>query len=115
MFKYAISLGRVHDRIIVREQNESLTLRVDADPHDLVKIMKRTEYDLRSLRKSEDIKKEAETISKKMCLTIFGEDQTQKLFDLYNGDGLCVLNVCSKYFTDRLGRLITKAQRRARI
>lgn len=113
--KYTVSLGRVHDRIVVKEQNESLSLRVDADAQDLVDVMRKTEPELNGLRTSKKPMDDAGDIARRFCVAIFGEEQTGKLYEFYNGDGVCVLNVCSRYFADRLGRLITKAQRKARL
>ena len=116
MFRhYTVSLGRVHDLIRVKEQNESLTLRVDADAQDLVDAMKRSKHELIGLQKSGKVREDAGEIARRFCMAVFGEKQTGKLFDFYNGDGVCVLNVCSRYFSDRLGRLITKAQRKAKL
>ena len=113
--KYTVSLGRVHDRIVVKEQNESLFLRVDADAQELVDVMKKIEPELYALKKSGQVREDAGEIARRFCVSIFGEEQTGKLYEFYNGDGVCVLNVCSRYFADRLGRLITKAQRKARL
>lgn len=114
-WKYTISLGRVHDRIKVKEQNERISLRVDADAQELVDMINRTEPELNGLRKSNQAREDAGEIARRFCVSVFGEEQTGKLFDFYNGNGVCVLNVCSRYFADRLGKLITKAQRKARL
>ena len=113
--RYTVSLGRVHDRIVVKEQNESLSLRVDADAQELVDVMRKAEPELNGLRVSKNAREDAGEIARHFCVAVFGEEQTGKLIEFYNGDGVCVLNVCSRYFADRLGRLITKAQRKARL
>ena len=45
---------------------------------------------------------------------IFGSDQAEKLIDFYHGDGLCVINLCAKYMTGRLNKLIAKVQKKSK-
>ena len=115
MFHYKITLNRVHDLIEVREGMEHLILRVDADPVWIVYLINKLEPRLNSIKKEEEAKQEAESIARELCSAIFGKAQMERLFELYNGDAICVISVCSKYFSERLVKLITKAQKRAKL
>lgn len=115
MFRYRLSMGRVHDLIEVREGTESLVLRVDADPIDLVRMINRLEPSMNNIQNQEEPEKEVESIAREFCTAIFGKDQTGKLFELYNGDGASVFGIVSRYFSERLGKLITKAQKKAKV
>lgn len=111
MLRYKASLGRVHDLIEVREMNETLTLRVDADPVEIMRVIQSLGRQIENDKDTEN----ADGFTKAFCTAIFGEAQTAKLYEFYNNEMSCVLSICSKYFSERLGKLITKAQKRARI
>lgn len=113
MFRYKASLNRVHDLIEVREGTEHMILRVDADPMDLVRLLNALEPRMNALDSGNE--KEADGIAREFCSAIFGAAQTDKMFDFYNGSGVCVLNIVGKYFSERMWKLITKAQKRARL
>lgn len=115
MFKYKATLGHVHDLIEVREGKERLVLRVDADPINIVRMINRLEPQLSNIHDHEQAEKEAEGIAREICNAIFGKQQMHKLFEMYNGDSVAVLGLCSKYIAERLGNLITKVQKKARI
>ena len=108
---YKISLNRVHDTVKVTEGNESLVLRVDSDPKHMV-IEIRNCYDAMRELKADSPKAEQERIAEKFSVAIFGEDQTEKLLEFYKGNVACVMDVCGRYFTNRLNKLIIKAQKR---
>jgi hypothetical protein len=113
--RYRVSLGRVHDLIEVREGTERLMLRVDADPMDLVRMINSLEPRLSAIQDDAQAEQEAGGIAREFCDAIFGETQTNRLFDFYNSSGECVLGIIGKYFSERLGKLITKAQKKARL
>jgi hypothetical protein len=113
--RYKITLNRVHDLIEIREENERLPLRVDADPLEIVRTLNRLQPRLMKIQTDVNAKQEADAIAREFCDAIFGSKQTQQIFDLYNGDCACVLGLCSKYFGVRLGKLIAKAQKRANV
>lgn len=115
MFHYKITLNRVHDLIEVREGTESLVLRVDADPMDIVRIITKLEPKLNMIQSNEEAKAEAESIGHEFCNVIFGRIQTSKLFEFYNNDALAVLDIISKYLSERLVMKVAKVQKRAKI
>jgi hypothetical protein len=115
MFRYKASLGHVHDLIEIREGNERLPLRVDADPISIVRLIGRLEPQLSSIQDQEQAEKEAEGIAREICNAIFGKQQMKKIFEMYNDDSSAVLGICSKYIAERLGKLVTKKQKKARI
>lgn len=115
MFKYKLSLKHVHDLIEVREGDERLVLRIDADPVSIVHMINKIEPRLNSIHKQEEAENEAESIAREYCGTIFGRKQMMKLFELYNGNAESVLDMCCRYTTDRLIKLITKAQKKAKL
>ena len=43
---------------------------------------------------------------------IFGKEQAEKLIAFYENDALAVINACGMYFSQRLAKIITKAQKR---
>ena len=110
--EYEISINRVHDRVVIREGDEALHLVVESDPMRMVTALTNAQArfsawgkDTTEERKQEDVRVFAEAI--------FGEKQTEELFEFYHGDSSCVMNVCSSYFDDRLARKVTDAQKKA--
>ena len=112
MFKrYSITLGRVHDRVRITEGDERLDLRIDADPMRLVAGLSQAQKNLQAINKDsteEDQLKAAEYFAQ----TIFGKDQAAELVEFYHSDAGCIINVCGKYFEERLAKIITKAQKK---
>ena len=108
---YDLSLNRVHDIIRIREGGDSLRLIVDGDPMRMVAGLNEAQKILKTINsdtKEEDKLKAAEYFAE----VIFGKDQAGKLVEFYRNDAVCVINVCGTYFRDRLGNLITKAQKK---
>ena len=79
MFKHWFSLGRVHDLVEIREGNERLPLRVDADPFEIVAAIKKLEEKIKQLNNGADM----EETTKALSYTIFGEKQAEKLYDKF--------------------------------
>ena len=108
---YTISLNRVHDRIAIREGGEKLILTVDADPMRMAaEIMsaRRLLDELTETSTDEELNAAADAFA----VAMFGTDQAERLREFYRGDGKCILNVCARYFHDRLAGKITAAQKR---
>lgn len=108
---FRISLNRVHDTITVREGNERLTLKVDKDPIAIAVELKGAQKAL------EGVKDDSSTVekikaAKNLSEAIFGEKQTEKLFEFYGGDPGCVVTICGMYFEKRLSKKIIKAQKK---
>lgn len=111
MFRYEISLNRVHDRVRIREGSEVLDLRVDADPMRMVAGLNEAQRQLRAI--GDDSPPETlQAAARYFAGAIFGDTQAAELMHFYRSDAACVINVCGRYFADRLSKLIEKAQRR---
>ncbi len=111
MLRYEISLNRVHDRVRIREGSEVLDLRVDADPMRMVAGLNEAQRQLRAI--GDDSPPEAlQAAARHFAEVIFGAEQAARLMMFYRGDAACVINVCGRYFSERLSKLIDKAQRR---
>lgn len=108
---YKLTLNRIHDRVRITESDEHLDLRVDADPMRMVAGLTEAQRRLHTI--SEEMTKEQQLeIAKYFAGVIFGADQAERLIDFYRGDVACVIDVCGKYFSGRLAKLIEKAQKR---
>lgn len=110
---FTLSLNRVHDRVRIVEGDERLELRVEGDPNRMVAGLNDAQKRLRALTgdSSEDDQRGAALY---FAGVMFGEEQARALLDFYHGDAACVINICGRYFSDRLAKLIGKAQKRAR-
>lgn len=108
---YRISLHRVHDRIKIVEGSDSIVLLIDADPNTMVLQMQSAHEKMQQALLTGDV--EEQKISGMMFAdTMFGKEQAGKLLEMYGGDVTCVVNVCLKYFQERLAKLIAKAQKK---
>ena len=109
--KNTLSLGRVYDKITIREGAERLTLHVNADPNRIVVGLAQAQKQLVTIS-DETPAEERERIALFFAGVIFGEEQAQRLLDYYYGESACVVAICGQYFSKRLSKLITKAQKR---
>ena len=108
---HELTLNRVHDRVAIKEGDERLELRVDADPMRMVAGLTEAQRRLKTV--TEDMGDEEKTgIAQYFAGVIFGTDQAAKLLDFYHGDAACVIMICGQYFSGRLANLIDKAQRK---
>lgn len=110
---YRISLNRIHDRVRITEGDERLDLRVDADPMRIVAGLNEAQRRLKTIT-DESTTEEKNEIAVYFAGVIFGTEQAAGLMEFYHGDAACVINVCGRYFSDRLSKLIEKAQKRAK-
>lgn len=108
-----LSLGRVYDTISIKEGGKRLILHVNEDPFRLTVGLSQAQKRLSGITE-ETPEEDREAIARFFAEVIFGEKQTQELFDFYYGDAVCVISVCGKYFANRLGKLITKQQKKNR-
>lgn len=106
---YEISLNRVRDTVRIRENMESITLRVDADPARMVALLNAAQKTLKGVTET-STEAEQEAAALAFAGAIFGDAQAKELLVFYKGDPACVINVCGKYFSARLAKLIRKAQ-----
>lgn len=115
-FKKEYSLNRVRDHITIKEGNDALPLYVDCDPGTIVYRIQKAQKVLTEI-KPESTREERIKAAREFSVAIFGEEQTEQLFDFYHGDENCVLTICGMYFGDQkngLGKKITKAQKKNR-
>lgn len=109
--RWEITLNRVHDTVRVREGQERLTLRVDGDAMRMVAGLNAAQKRLQAITESTP-EEEINSAALYFAGVMFGEAQAQALLEFYRGDAGCVVNVCGRYFSGRLARLIERAQKR---
>ena len=108
---YKISLNRIHDRVRITEGDERLDLRVDADPMRVVAGLNEAQRRLKTIT-DESSEESRNEISLYFASVIFGAEQASQLMEFYHDDAACVINVCGRYFSDRLSKLIERAQKK---
>ena len=106
-----VSLGIVRDTVKFTESGDSITLTVCADPQRLVQGLSKAR-ELMMLVTDDTPKEEQITAAKFIATVIFGSEQAEKLMDFYFGEPACVINVCGKYFAEKLSGLIIKEQKK---
>ena len=109
--KNELSLNRVHDTVVIREGDEKLTLHVDADPMRMVAGISQAQKMMQALN-TESTEEQQRDAALYFAGVIFGKDQAVQLLSFYHNDSGCLFNVCGKYFSARLSKLIVKAQKR---
>lgn len=111
LFTYKLSLNRVRDKLKVVESGEELLLTVDADAARLVAGLTKAQNYMKSLT-NDSAEEEKTEAARLFSEAIFGKAQTDKLLAFYGGDPLCVIDICGRYFSERLSDKITKAQKK---
>lgn len=109
--KKELSLGRVHDTIVIKEGEERLKLRVDVDPMRIMAGLSVAQQMLKTLN-DESTEEEQLNAAKYFAVVIFGKEQAEQLCEFYRNDAACVISICGKYFSERLSKLIAKAQKK---
>ena len=113
---YNITLNKVHDRVNIVENGETLTLVVSADPVRMVAGLNKAQKKLADLVKSETPdEKGMKEAAELFASTIFGPEQTRQIMEFYGEDAASVINVCGNYFRDRLGDKISKVQKKMKL
>ena len=106
-----LTLGRVYDKVTIREGGEKLTLHVNSDPSRIVVGLEQAQKRLHTITE-DTTEEELKEIALFFGGVIFGDEQAQSLLEFYYGDSSCVVAVCGKYFADRLSKKITEAQKK---
>lgn len=100
----------VSDKVTFRNVDKTLTLYVRSNASPIVVGLKNARERLKGLT-DETPADERTAATLAFAGAIFGADQARQLLDFY-GEPLTVLDVCGQYFKERLGKKITKAQKR---
>jgi hypothetical protein len=108
---FRVSLGRVRDKVLFKEGNDTLQLYVDGDAARMVVALTAVQKTLGTIT-NESTDEETANVAREFAQSIFGNDQAEKLFGFYHGDAVCVIEACGKYFSGGLSKKITKAQKR---
>ena len=105
------TLHRVHDKITIREGDEKLDLKVDGDAMRMATGLINAQAMLKKLNQES---KEEDFIEagRYFARVIFGEEQAKALEEFYRGDAGCMITLCGTYFSKRLSKLITEAQKK---
>ena len=113
MFKpFTIKLRRVHDKVAITNGETTLTLTVDATPEKLVSGLLAARRKMQELG-PDSTKEEMLDAARDTAAAIFGDEQAQKLMDYYQEDTeMSVFDVCERYFTRRLQKLIEREQKK---
>lgn len=109
---FEITLNRVHDKVKITNGETSILLTVDADPGKLVSGLLRARQEMSELNVDSEPEKMLDA-ARNVAQVIFGEAQAEKLMAFYPDEtAMCVFDVCQRYFSGRLGKLIEKAQKK---
>ena len=111
---YKLTLNRVHDTVLIREGDETLTLTVNGDAMRIVAGLNKAQAKMQELNDDspdEVVKETAEYFA----AVIFGREQAAQLMKFYANDPGCVIALCGKYFKERLADKISKVQKKAKV
>lgn len=108
---YTISTNHIRDRVAFVEGGERLVLTVDLDPFEIVGSMSGAIEDLKKLN-NDSTPEEVMRLSVELGNKMFGEKQTEQLVEFYNGNEKQIFSVLTRYFTERLNKLIVDAQKK---
>ena len=110
---YKLTLNRVHDTVLIKEGEESLTLTVNGDAMRIVAGLNKAQAKMTELNDDspDDVVKET---AEYFAAVIFGREQAAQLMKFYADDPGCVIALCGKYFKERLAGKIAKVQKKAK-
>lgn len=108
---YKISLNRIRDKVKINEGSDSLVLAVEGDAMRMVAALTAAQKTLKGLT-NESTEGDRQAAALQFAQAIFGNAQAAKLVEFYNGDALCIIGVCGRYFSERLAKLIARAQKK---
>lgn len=110
---YELTLNRVHDTIVIREGDETLTLTVNGDAMRMVAGLNKAQQRMQELT-NETPDAEVRETAEYFAAVIFGKDQAGKLMEFYADDPGCVISACGQYFRERLADRIAAVQKKMR-
>lgn len=111
LFERPLTLNRVHDTLTIKEGSETLHLTVDGDAQRMVAGLLNVRE--KSMQIQDGSEEKLEEVARYFAETIFGKAQADKLFEFYRENAGCVFAICSQYFSERLNKKVTRAQKRA--
>jgi hypothetical protein len=113
---YNITLNKVHDTVKIKENGDTLTLVVNADPVRMVAGLNKAQAKLQEITQAENpSQKDMNDAAELFAGVIFGTEQARQLMAFYGEDAATVINVCGNYFKQRLGDKISKVQKKMKL
>lgn len=110
-FKREINPFPVSDKVTFRNVDDTFTAIVRSDASSLVINLKKVNERLAGMT-DETPEEERLSAARFFADTLFGKDQGGAFCEFYNNDPLTIINACGIYFRERLGKKITKAQKK---
>ena len=101
----------IRDKLRFRDGDGYIDLDVCADPAELVMALAQAQNALKGISAQTPI----ETVrgaAISMAGAVFGSEQADKLMAFYENDPWYVLRLCGEYFSRRLRKKLSKAQKR---
>lgn len=111
---YEVSLNRVHDTVVIREDTETLRLTVNGDAQRMVAGLTKAQKKMKELSDDTEDGKVLE-VAEYFAAVIFGKEQADKLIEFYANDPGCVISVCGQYFKERLAGKIAAVQKKMKV
>lgn len=111
---YELSLNRVHDTVSIREDTETLRLTVNGDAQRMVAGLNRAQKKMKEITEETTDEQVMQT-AQYFAAVIFGNEQAEKLLAFYANDPVCVIDVCGKYFKERLADKIAAVQKKMKV
>lgn len=109
--KNEINPYAITDTVVFRNLEKTLTLFVRSDASTIV-IRLKAAHDKLAKMTDDTPDNERSEAAFQFAASMFGEDQARDLCEFYCGDTLAIINACGMYFQQRLGKIITKAQKK---
>ena len=101
----------VSDTVRFRNVDKTLTLTVRTGASSVVLGIKKAQERFKTLN-DQSPETERAAAAKEFAEAMFGGEQAERLIQFYDNDSLAVVNACGMYFSNRLTKLITKAQKK---
>lgn len=112
---YEITLNRVYDKVVIRENGEKLMLTVNGDTQRMVAGLTHAQQKMKEISNGEPTVEQTREIAEYFASVIFGAEQAQTLMVFYANDPGSVISVCGKYFRERLVNIISKQQKKIKV
>lgn len=107
--QYVITLHRVRDNPTFTNGEKRLTLNVDGDPHGMAAALLVSRNVLKQITE-ESPENDIQAAALIHAAAMFGKEQAEQLID-FCGHPINAINICNKYFSNRLVMLIDKELR----